>query len=101
MSVITLDFSGVKTYMGLHEYMKQAFDLPDYYGHNLDALWDCLYCCYDSKTEICLKNLNQIPSGLVDEVRSMIELFQELSEKDGVVVRLDTNAATNLSDYFV
>lgn len=40
MNTITLDFSGIKSYWGLHEYLKEVFQLPDYYGHNMDALWD-------------------------------------------------------------
>lgn len=29
-----------------HDYLMEVFDFPDYYGKNLDALYDCL-------TEIC------------------------------------------------
>ena len=47
MNTIILDFTGIKSYWELHEYFKEVFRLPDYYGHNMDALWDCLYCCYD------------------------------------------------------
>lgn len=25
-----------------HEYLKEVFDFPEYYGKNLDALYDCL-----------------------------------------------------------
>ncbi|MBR1812714.1 MAG: barstar family protein [Lachnospiraceae bacterium] len=25
-----------------HKYLKESFSMPDYYGHNLDALFDCL-----------------------------------------------------------
>ena len=25
-----------------HKYLKEALDFPDYYGENLDALYDCL-----------------------------------------------------------
>ncbi len=27
---------------GLHDTLKDKLDFPDYYGKNLDALWDCL-----------------------------------------------------------
>ena len=26
----------------MHRYLKEKFQLPDYYGRNLDALYDCL-----------------------------------------------------------
>lgn len=26
-----------------HEYLKKVLNLPDYYGGNLDALYDCVY----------------------------------------------------------
>ena len=55
MNTITLNFSGIKSYLALHQYFKEVFNLPDYYGNNLDALWDCLYCYYDSSTTIELK----------------------------------------------
>ena len=66
MNTITLDFSGIKSYWELHEYFKDIFQLPDYYGHNMDALWDCLYGCYDCPTTFVLKNLSTIPKELLE-----------------------------------
>lgn len=57
MNTITLDFSGIKSYWALHEYFKEVFQLPDYYGRNMDALWDCLRCSFEEDTTIILKNL--------------------------------------------
>ena len=28
----------------LHAHLKQQLSFPDYYGENLDALWDCIRC---------------------------------------------------------
>ena len=39
---LTVDLSGVKTAEELHEALKEAFEFPEYYGGNLDALHDCL-----------------------------------------------------------
>ena len=39
---LTVDLSGVKTTEQLHEELKKAFEFPEYYGGNLDALHDCL-----------------------------------------------------------
>ena len=77
MKNITVDFIEVKTYWQLHELFKSVFHLPDYYGRNMDALWDCLYCCYDENTTICMKNCSAIPSELQSEVELMKELLQD------------------------
>ena len=39
----------------LHDYLKLQLDLPDYYGRNLDALYDCLTERSES-TELVLVN---------------------------------------------
>ena len=101
MKEIVLDFSGIKTYWELHEYLKIVFKLPNYYGRNMDALWDCLYCCYDSNTTIRLRNLNKISEDLRDEIKIMLELFWELNEKDGVIIRLDPDDTSDSSGYLV
>ena len=39
---ITIDCGGIATKQELHEHIAEALDFPDWYGHNLDALMDCL-----------------------------------------------------------
>lgn len=99
MNTIVLDFSDIKSYWELHEYFREAFHLPDYYGHNMDALWDCLYCCYDSSTKIVLQNISAIPAEMTPEIDSMLDLFRQLAQKDGVVIEIEENAVSNVSDY--
>lgn len=101
MGIISLDFVEVKTYWELHELFKTTFQLPNYYGRNLDALWDCLYCCYDSNTTILLKNCSAVPEDLQSEVELVKELFRELQEEDGVVVRYEEAEDANISDYLI
>lgn len=103
MNTITLDFSGIKTYLALHQYFKEVFNLPDYYGNNLDALWDCLYCYYDSSTTIELRNIDTMPKDLDIEVADMMKLFYDLEHKNGVVIRIhNSNAGKDeISDYLV
>lgn len=101
MNTITLDFSGIKTYWELHDYFKKIFKLPDYYGHNMDALWDCLYCCYDSSTTIILKNLSSVSKELSPEIEIMLELFRDLAREDSVNIIIDDTTAFNISDYLV
>jgi ribonuclease inhibitor len=37
-----LEGSKVRTEAELHDAFTVALDLPEYYGRNLDAMWDCL-----------------------------------------------------------
>lgn len=46
MRKILLDFKLTRTPEEVQEYLALQFEFPDYYGRNLDALYDCL-------TEIC------------------------------------------------
>ena len=39
---ITIDCGGIATKRELHEHIAEALNFPDWYGHNLDALMDCL-----------------------------------------------------------
>ncbi|MDO5860137.1 barstar family protein [Methanobrevibacter sp.] len=48
-----------------HDYLKEALDFPDYYGKNLDALYDCL-CEIGIETEIILKNSDMVSKDLID-----------------------------------
>ena len=53
-----------------HEYIKEKLDFPDYYGENLDALFDCL-------TEMDNKIIIIKDSALLDE--DMISTFKDAS----------------------
>lgn len=103
MNTITLNFSGIKSYLALHQYFKDVFNLPDYYDNNLDALWDCLYCYYDSSTTIELKNVDTMPKDLDIEVADMMKLFYDLERKNGVVIQVINNTTdnTDLSGYLI
>lgn len=42
MRKIVLDFHGLRTRKEIHEYLAEKMEFPEYYGRNLDALYDCL-----------------------------------------------------------
>ena len=102
MNHFRLDFKGIDSLLGLHHYFKQVFSLPDYYGNNMDALWDCLACCYDENTEIELKNIADLPADMEPVVRIMLELFQDLHEEDGVIIKISEDTVSDdMTDYFI
>lgn len=42
MKTITLDLERMKSVSSLHKYLRGVLALPEHYGANLDALYDCL-----------------------------------------------------------
>ena len=54
----TFRFRGIKL-----QYLKEVFPLPDYYGKNLDALYDCL--C-EMECEIELINPEDVDKDILD-----------------------------------
>ncbi len=42
MKTITLRLEKLTEKTAAHEYLKELFGFPEYYGSNLDALYDCL-----------------------------------------------------------
>ena len=82
MKYITLDFNGIKSMYDLHTYLKKVFLLPDYYGYNMDALWDCLHCSFAEPTMITLVHLSALPEEINEAVEIMKELFLDLEKQD-------------------
>ena len=100
MNHFVLDFSEIKTVLELHQYLKEVFALPEYYGNNMDALWDCLSCCYDESTTIELRNLDTLRKRLEKTTRTMLEVFRDLHDEDGVIIKIveETAAAEKCFD---
>ncbi|MBQ2636812.1 MAG: barstar family protein [Methanobrevibacter sp.] len=46
-----------------HDYLMEALNFPDYYGKNLDALYDCL-CEIDTEIEII--NCEKVEKDIID-----------------------------------
>lgn len=75
MHNITLDFTGCKYIYDVHTILKETFHFPNWYGMNLDALWDCLdnYCNWD----LCvyIKGLNTFPQEFEEYMQKIIRIF--------------------------
>ena len=43
MTTYTIDLDRVHSLYELHDHLEEVLPLPDYYGRNMDALWDSLH----------------------------------------------------------
>ena len=45
MKIVNIDCAGITDVRQLHGILSRALSFPDWYGNNLDALYDCLTEC--------------------------------------------------------
>ena len=75
--MIILDATMLRERLPAHDYLKEVLALPDYYGKNLDALYDCLTEL--DETEIQFVNLDAAGDSYFSRVLSV---FQEAREEN-------------------
>ena len=63
-----------------HNYLKKQLNFPDYYGENLDALYDCLTEICD-EIQIVLKNTYLIDQDIIDTFKDAQEVNLDLNLK--------------------
>ena len=68
-----------KTKEDAHSYLKKKLAFPDYYGNNLDALYDCLTDIYDKQTIMIPKEITS-PRCLGNYGKRMLLVFQEAAK---------------------
>ena len=79
---IRLDFGACACLADVHRVLKEGFGLPEYYGENWDALWDCLdgYFADDAgRVEFC--GLCEMDAELYRYCEPMFRIFERLSKQ--------------------
>lgn len=64
-----------------HAYLKRKFSFPDYYGRNLDALWDLLSTTA-KETEIVFVHAKRVPENLGPYGVSLLKVFEDLEAEN-------------------
>ena len=78
MKKLTLDFKKFMTPGEAHEYIAKKLGFPEYYGKNLDALYDCL-------------------TDITDDVRIEIKNYDALDFRENAMVEVFLDAAAENS----
>ncbi len=81
MRKVTLDCAAIETTAGLHLQLAELLDLPEYYGSNLDALYDCLG---DIRRDICLvlANADALEPALGDYAARFFRLLEQAAREN-------------------
>lgn len=90
--MILLDAAQMTARREAHEYLKQMLAFPEYYGKNLDALYDCLTELDD--TQIQFVNQEEAEGTYFDKI---LQVFREAEEDNSRLQILD---ADNIADSF-
>ena len=78
-----IDFTDCETWGDMHSRIKDVLELPDFYGRNLDALWDSLTGLMYVPANIIIKKGGA--KALEAEINKVIEVFEEAKEEYGLL----------------
>jgi len=84
MKEIRLNGSKMVDKTAAHAYLKRRLSLPDYYGENLDALWDCLSTDFEPK-KIIIYQPETIIEYLGSYGKLILQLFREVMEENQAI----------------
>ena len=75
---VVLDFREVQYYPEIHRIIKKALDLPEWYGENWDALWDCLTDIIDEEElTVEILGIDNIRRKFPTVENMLIRIFRE------------------------
>ena len=78
MNTVVIDFSRIGTPKDLYKSLSNQWQLPDYFGNNLDALWDVVTGYITLPQSLSFINLS-LPQ--LEEFENFIDLFEEAQEE--------------------
>ncbi|WP_107995618.1 barstar family protein [Trichococcus paludicola] len=84
MEIIRLEGGEMTDRKATHAYLKMKLHLPEYYGNNLDALWDCLTTDFSGKM-IILQNPQWVQNQLGDYGDALVRLFKEVAAANSAI----------------
>lgn len=77
---IVLDFTDCRYLGTVHKVLKEKFGLPEYYGENWDALWDCLrkLWAYDGEVLVEIYGYYSMDDEIKECCKPMFKVFEDV-----------------------
>lgn len=89
MNIVILDSEEFSSIDELHMVLKAKLQLPEYYGKNLDALWDCLTGWIDLPMTIEWIGYEKSKKKIGEYAEKLLKLFKEAEQEvDGFIFKL-------------
>ena len=80
MKEILLDGKKFTSKEKLHDILKSKLNLPDYYGRNLDALWDCITGDVQLPISIVWTNFENSKEFIGDYAEKVLKIFLDAAD---------------------
>ena len=85
MIVLNLDGAVLKTKTELHNTIAWQLNLPEFYGHNLDALWDVL-STWSKPLQIEVVNTDLLKNYLGDYADALLQLLNDVVKENATII---------------
>ena len=80
-----IDFSKCRRIYDVHEVLKQELELPEWYGRNLDALWDSITGIMAVPAHVTIRGIGTLPKELQPIAEKMVVIFRRAETMYGNV----------------
>ncbi|MEW4369089.1 barstar family protein [Paenibacillus kandeliae] len=83
MKIVTINGEEFATTQELHEQLQEKLELPEFYGANLDALWDCLTGMIELPLELYWVNYAVSEQRMGEQAHRVRALLEE-AQAEGI-----------------
>ncbi|MFD2216434.1 barstar family protein [Metabacillus endolithicus] len=80
-SMITIDVSSINTSQELHLLLKEALELPNFYGENWDAFWDAITGLIELPVKIEFIGWESLEAKLPSDANVLLVCLNDFNEE--------------------
>ena len=81
MKYVLMDLNRLDSMKNVHAFLERELEFPEYYGHNLDALYDCL-TDIDAPVTIIIVNVPENEDALEGRLEGLLSVLESASDEN-------------------